>query len=158
MDIERRGHEEQLRWGTLTMKKMFADWAARHKLSFICAGSSSRMSPYTTHRHPSPQVSTPPLPSSSASVPWASTLHRTSISRDDMLPSYSPHHQNASSTMETRQLKPEQLQSSQPPSLPLQSSQKDSDDDVPSTSDFVRKFIKCDPFHLSTLGLVFRLS
>ena len=64
--------------------------------------------------------------SSSASVPWASTLHRTSISRDDMLPSYSPHRQNASSTMETRQLKPEQLQSSEPPpsSLPLQPPQK----------------------------------
>ena len=27
--------EEQLRWGSLTMKEKFADWTARHKLSFI---------------------------------------------------------------------------------------------------------------------------
>jgi len=56
-DIERRGHKEHL-----TMKERLADWAARHELNFI-VGSSSRMSPHTTHRHPSPQVSTPPLPS-----------------------------------------------------------------------------------------------
>jgi len=52
-DIERRGHEEHL-----TMKERFVDWAARYKLNFI-VGSSSRMSPHTTHRHPSPRLHCP---------------------------------------------------------------------------------------------------
>jgi len=54
-DIERCRHEEQLWWGTLTM---FADWAARHELNFI-VGSSSHMSPHTTHLHPSPCLHCP---------------------------------------------------------------------------------------------------
>ncbi|KAL4081458.1 hypothetical protein V8B97DRAFT_30053 [Scleroderma yunnanense] len=36
--VERREHEERLQWGTLTVKEKFADWVARHQLSFI-AGS-----------------------------------------------------------------------------------------------------------------------
>ena len=34
--VERREHEERFRWGTpTTVTEKFADWAARHKLSFI---------------------------------------------------------------------------------------------------------------------------
>jgi len=81
------------------MKERFADWAAQHELNFI-VGSSSCMSPHTTHWHLSPQVSMPPLPPlpllPSLGHPLA--LHHTSISCDDMLPSYSPHRQNSSST------------------------------------------------------------
>ena len=33
--IEHREHEEQLWWGTLTMKENFADWTAQPRLSFI---------------------------------------------------------------------------------------------------------------------------
>ena len=33
--VERREHEKWLRWGILTTTEKFADWAARHKLSFI---------------------------------------------------------------------------------------------------------------------------
>jgi len=70
------------------MKKMFVDWAARHKLSFICAGSSSRMPPYTTHRHPSPQVSTPPLPSL---PPLPSPGHPPSTAHPSPATTCSPH-------------------------------------------------------------------
>ena len=33
--VERREHEERFRWGSPTVTEKFADWAARHKLSFI---------------------------------------------------------------------------------------------------------------------------
>ncbi|KAG6331562.1 hypothetical protein ID866_7528 [Astraeus odoratus] len=119
---------------------------------------SSRMSPYS-HRHPSP----PPPSSSSASIPWPSTLHRTSSSRDDILPSSSsssssplhqqqhpqgiPHHQNASRQPDqARQLKREQLPPPPPPPAPPapppQPPQKDADDNMPATSDFVKKLYK----------------
>lgn len=94
---------------------------------------SSRMSPYN-HRHPSP-------PSS-----WPSSLHRTSSSRDD-IPSSSPLHSQPVSHppvlhhsvtrhAEPRQLKREQLAPPQPPPP------KDGDDNMPATSDFVKKLYK----------------
>lgn len=33
--VERRAHEERLRWGSLSVKDKFADWTARHQLSFV---------------------------------------------------------------------------------------------------------------------------
>lgn len=33
--VERRAHEERLRWGSLSVKDKFADWMARHQLSFV---------------------------------------------------------------------------------------------------------------------------
>lgn len=33
--VERRAHEERLRWASLSAKDKFADWTARHQLSFV---------------------------------------------------------------------------------------------------------------------------
>ncbi|KIK91008.1 hypothetical protein PAXRUDRAFT_831203 [Paxillus rubicundulus Ve08.2h10] len=112
---------------------------------------SARMSPYS-HRHSSP---TPP-----SSLPWSTTMHRTSNSRDDVLPAPNSlhhthtmgqhldtsYHQGASSSRGngTRQMKREQLPPSQPaPSAPPpQAPSKESEDNMPATSDFVKKLYK----------------
>lgn len=33
--VERRAHEERLRWDSLSVKDKFADWTARHQLSYV---------------------------------------------------------------------------------------------------------------------------
>ncbi|KAI5991659.1 HSF-type DNA-binding-domain-containing protein [Pisolithus marmoratus] len=91
----------------------------------------NRMSAY---RHSSPPPSS-----------WSTPLHRTSSSREDILPSSHPSvHQN---TSEPRQFKREQLQQPPPPPPPPPppappQTQKDSDDNMPATSDFVKKLYK----------------
>ncbi|KAF8121711.1 HSF-type DNA-binding-domain-containing protein [Boletus edulis] len=97
--------------------------------------SSSRVSPYA-HRHPSP--------SSSSSLPWPATLHRTSNSRDDALPVHHshnvhPYNQPGPRPAESRQMKREQPP---PPAPPPQAPVKDVDDNMPATCDFVKKLYK----------------
>ncbi|KAI6043365.1 HSF-type DNA-binding-domain-containing protein [Pisolithus marmoratus] len=88
----------------------------------------------SAYRHSSPPPSS-----------WSTPLHRTSSSREDILPSSHPSvHQN---TSEPRQFKREQLQQPPPPPPPPPppappQTQKDSDDNMPATSDFVKKLYK----------------
>ncbi|KAI6097986.1 HSF-type DNA-binding-domain-containing protein [Pisolithus thermaeus] len=100
-----------------------------------------------------------PYRHSSSPSSWSTPLHRTSSSREDILPSSGPlqHppsssssslaiHQNAPAPSESRQFKREQLQQPPPPPPPPPpappQSQKDSDDNMPATSDFVKKLYK----------------
>ncbi|KAI5997700.1 HSF-type DNA-binding-domain-containing protein [Pisolithus orientalis] len=99
----------------------------------------------TPYRHSSPPPS------------WPTSLHRTSSSREDILPASGPLHpqqhpsslsihQNTPAQSESRQFKREQLQPPPPPPPPPPpappQSQKDSDDNMPATSDFVKKLYK----------------
>ncbi|KAI6124756.1 HSF-type DNA-binding-domain-containing protein [Pisolithus croceorrhizus] len=100
-----------------------------------------------------------PYRHSSSPSSWSTPLHRTSSSREDILPSSGPlqHvpsssssslsiHQNAPTPSESRQFKREQLQQPPPPPPPPppapSQSQKDNDDNMPATSDFVKKLYK----------------
>ncbi|KAG9309199.1 HSF-type DNA-binding-domain-containing protein [Chiua virens] len=100
---------------------------------------SARVSPYG-HRHVSP----PP----SSSLTWSGTMHRTSNSREDILPGSStlhhPYNQPGPRPAETRQMKREQLPPPQPPPPPphAQALSKDVDDNMPATCDFVKKLYK----------------
>ena len=100
---------------------------------------SARVSPYG-HRHASP----PP----SSSLPWPATMHRTSSSRDDALPTQTslhhsqnmhPYTQSGPRPADSRQMKREQPPPSAPPP---QASPKDVDDNMPATCDFVKKLYK----------------
>ncbi|KAI5997680.1 HSF-type DNA-binding-domain-containing protein [Pisolithus orientalis] len=94
-----------------------------------------------------PYLHSSPLPS------WPTSLHRTSSSHEDILPASGPLHprqQHPSSLSihqitPARQFKREQLQQpppSPPPPPALPQSQKNSDDNMPATSDFLKKLYK----------------
>ncbi|KIK11144.1 hypothetical protein PISMIDRAFT_19772, partial [Pisolithus microcarpus 441] len=111
--------------------------------------SSSRSNIITTLPPLNPSNRMTPYRHSSSPSSWSTPLHRTSSSREDIPHSSLSIHQNTPAPAESRQFKREQLQQPPPPpppppppqSAPSQS-QKENDDNMPATSDFVKKLYK----------------